>query len=195
MLNFARLRNKEITLDELAADLGVRDLHALTDEMINTMLELIVDAVDSDVIFTPEDPEAEDVYAADPVLVNLPWTLGHVIVHCTASGEEGAARAATLARGVTLKERSRYEVPWEHVTTVAQLRHRLEESRRMRHAFLDAWPDQPHLDNLFTPDYPGAKSRNAIMIFLGALSHDNSHLEQIRKLLRQAKACQEIQTS
>ena len=63
----------------------------------------------------------------------------------------GAANAlaladpADLARGVAFHGRSRSEVPWETVTTIAQCRARLEESRRMRLASLDMWPDQPYL--------------------------------------------------
>jgi hypothetical protein len=42
----------------------------------------------------------------------LPWTLGHVIVHITASAEESAFLAAELARGVHRRTgRSRFEVP------------------------------------------------------------------------------------
>ena len=41
MLNFAPVRAKEITLQELSADLTVTDLRCLTDEMVNAMLSLI----------------------------------------------------------------------------------------------------------------------------------------------------------
>src|SRR5690349_5832175 len=106
------MRNKEKTLSDIAAGLTHADLILLTNEMIDRQLALIADATDSDVTFIPSDPAANDTYAANPEDVNISWTLGHVIVHATASSEEGAARALTLARGVEIKERSRYEVPF-----------------------------------------------------------------------------------
>ena len=35
------------------------------------------------------------------------------------------------------------ELPWQTVTTMAQCLHRLQESRRMRLASLEMWPDNP----------------------------------------------------
>ena len=109
MLDFDAVREGRTTLDELVADLTADDLRALTDEMIDTMLALIADCVDADVTFVPEDPDANDKFAASAEDVNIAWTLGHVIVHVTASSEESAALAAELARGVEFHGRSRYE--------------------------------------------------------------------------------------
>lgn len=187
MLDFTPVREKKMTFEALCAGLTVEDLHRLTDEMVDTMLSLMADARDSDVTFEPQDPHAEDAYAADAGEAALPWTLGHVIVHATASSEEAAAHAVTLARGVAVEGRSRYETPWQQVTTVAQLHQRLDESRRMRHAFLHAWPDQPHLENTYTANYPGARPRNAIQAFVSGLAHDDAHLEQIAEIMRQAR--------
>jgi hypothetical protein len=39
-----------------------------------------------------------------------------------------------------------YEVPSESMTTAEQVRARVREIRRTCLAFLDAWPDQPHLE-------------------------------------------------
>lgn len=188
MLDFAALRQKRITFEQLCAGLTVADLHRLTDEMIDTQLDLIRDARDNDLLFLPSDPQAADEYAADSSEANLPWTLGHVIVHATASSEEYAAQASSLARGVPTTGRSRREVPWQTVTTIAEVRQRLEESRRMRHAFLDTWPNQPDLTNTYVADYPNAKPRNAIQRFVSGLVHDYDHLEQITEILRQAHA-------
>jgi hypothetical protein len=88
---------------------------------------------------------------------------------------------------VAVNERSRYEVPWETVTTAAQVVHRLEESRRMRLAMLDAWPDEPHLDQTQNP-IPRLGPLNAISRFLLGLGHDAAHIEQIHDAVRQAKA-------
>ena len=187
MLDFNAVRTKKITLQELAGHLTVADLHALTDEMVDTMLDLVADARDEDVVFEPLDLLAEDPYASENGEADLAWTLGHVIVHTTASAEEGAAQACELARGVVYEGRSRYEIPWRAVTKAAQVRHRLEESRRMRHALLDAWPDEPLLETTHTADYPNAKPRNAVMRFIAGLAHDESHLEQIAEIMRQAR--------
>lgn len=187
MLNFDPVRAKQITIDELCAGLSPTDLRHLTSAMVDTMLDLIRPCVDDDVSFVPVDPQAEDPYAETAEEYALPWTLGHVIVHTTASAEEAAFLAAELARGVPYRDgRSRYELPWQAITTVAQCRQRLEESRRMRLASLDLWPDPPHLGNLF-PSRRGNTHHNAIVRFVLGLWHDDNHLDQIRDIVRQAQ--------
>jgi hypothetical protein len=140
MLDFNPVREKKITLNELAAGLTRADLSDLTMEMMDTQLRLIADSTDIDVVFVPEDPLADDPFAERLEDVTIAWTLGHVIVHVTASSEEAAAIAAELARGVKYHGRSRYETPWQSVTTISQCRVRLEESRRIRLASLEMWP-------------------------------------------------------
>ena len=188
MLDFARVRAKECTIQELAQGLTRDDLRRVTDEMIESELDLIAACTDADVVFVPEDPEANDSFATAADEIKIAWTLGHVIVHVTASAEETAFVAAEMARGVPQREgRSRSEVPWQGVTTLAQCRRRLEESRRMRLATLDVWPDEPHLDNLFRwrPDGP---AYDPVARFLQGLNHEHSHLAQITEIARQAKA-------
>ena len=182
---------KDVPVRELATGLAVDDLRSLTDEMVDRMLSLIDGCVDADVTFTPEDPEAHDPFAQDETEVDLPWTLGHVIVHTTASAEESAALAAELARGVAYHGRSRSEVPWRTVTTLAQCRERLEESRRMRLATLEMWPRRPHLDNRYRPSFPGADSIGPVERFLLGLRHDASHLGQLEKIVDQAREARE----
>lgn len=184
MLDFTPVRNKELTMSQLVADLRPNDLRRLTNEMVDTVLGLIGDCVDADVTFVPDDPDAHDPFAADEADVNLAWTLGHVIVHITASSEETAAIAAELARGVEFHGRSRSEVPWETMTTIAGCRQRLEESRRMRLASLNMWPDHPHLDN--TVEWAG-RAINPIAYFVGGLKHADDHLEHIKEIVRQAR--------
>jgi hypothetical protein len=177
-----------MTMMQLAEGLTVGDLHALTDEMLDAVVALLADADDADVTFVPVDPKAEDNAAATPEELNMPWTLGHVVVHITASAEEAAFSACELARGVPYHGRSRYETHWSTIRTVEQCRRRLEESRRMRHALLNAWPDPPHLDVFYTPSSHDPAPRNAAARFLGGLSHDDSHLSQFADILRQARA-------
>lgn len=187
MLDFARVRNKEITYAELTADLTPADLRSLANEMIDTVCNMIADCTDTHVTFVPDDPEANDTFADNEADVNIAWTLGHVIVHLNASHEEAAFLAAELARGVPYeRRRSRSEIPWETVTTIAQCRHYLQQSRRMCLASLDMWPDEPYLDNTF-PARDGTEY-NAIVRYLFGLSHADSHLGQIAKIIEQAKS-------
>ncbi len=169
----------------MARDLTKADLRNLTNEMIDTMLSIIADATDEEVIFVQQDPNADDPFGI-PEERNLVWTLGHVAVHTTASSEESAALALTLARGLVPEGRSRYEVPWREVQTIAQVRHRFEESRRMRLAMLDAWPDEPHFEVTYTPS-PRFGPYNTISRFLMGLYHDDDHLGQLREIMRQAR--------
>ncbi len=187
MLDFQAVRDDRITFPELVAGLTREDLRDLTNEMVDTILELIAGCTDADVTFVPQDPEAYDPYAASEDELHLPWNLGHVIVHTTSSAEESAALAAELARGVEHHGRSRYETPWPRMVTIGQCRQRLEESRRMRLASLDMWPDEPHLDNAYEP-WPGAPQVNAIGRFVLGLMHDDSHIDQIAEIVRQAHA-------
>jgi DinB superfamily len=186
VIDFGPLRRKEVSLQDLAAGLSHSDLGRLTREMCAAQLAAIEDALDQDVVMVPDDPEANDTFAAQAEDVGLSWTLGHVVVHTTASSEESAALGLTLARGLPVEGRSRYEVPWEQARTVVFIRHRIEESLRMRLAMLAAWPDQPDLANFYAP-YEGRPPMNALGRFLGGLAHDDSHLEQMRKIMDQAR--------
>jgi hydroxyacylglutathione hydrolase len=185
LVDFTPLANQELTMSELVADFGVDDLRRYTDGMVDTMLDLIQDCQDEHVTFVPSDPGAHDSFAEDEANIDLPWTLGHVIVHVTASAEEAAAIAAELARGVSYHGRSRSEVPWQAITTIEECRHRLEESRRMRLASLQMWPDEAHLDN--TQEFIGGARVNAIARFVWGLKHDDDHLGQIAEIVRQAR--------
>lgn len=176
---------------DLALEVTMDDLRRLTEEMCDLQLSLVANLEDADVSFVPEDPEANDTHASSDAEVDLPWTLGHVIGHATASSEEAAAMALTLARGLPVTERSRKEVPWPTITTAAQVRHRIGESRRMRLAMLAAWPDRPDLEITYQPR-PERPPMNAIARFIGGLQHDHSHLDQIREIVRQARQTGEV---
>jgi hypothetical protein len=187
VIDFEPYRRRETTLQDLAAGLGRENLARLTNEMCDRQLELIRTAEDLDATFVPEDPDADDPFASREEEERIAWTLGHVIVHATASSEEAAAHALTLARGLEVQGRSRYEVPWRQATTARFLRLRVEESRRMRLAMLEAWPDEPHLDVSYQPN-PKRPPVNAVGRFVAGLAHDDSHLAQIAKVLAQAQA-------
>ena len=187
MLDFTLVREKKITYKKFVSDLTIDDLGDLTNEMIDEQLKIISDCEDVDVVFIPQDPEAHDPYASSEDEVQMPWTLGHIIVHTTASSEESAFLAAELARGVQNREgRSRFEVDWETIKSISQVRDRLEESRRMRLASLNIWPDPPHLDNFYISPYSGLT--NPLVRFVLGLAHDDSHLDHLKDVVNQALA-------
>jgi hypothetical protein len=185
MLDFNPVREEQITLNDLAESLSKQDLHNLTVEMVETQMNLIKDCNDADIVFVPVDSDADDPFAERIEDVDLAWTLGHVIVHVTASSEEAAAVAAELARGVKYHGRSRYETPWQSISSINQCLQRLEESQKIRLASLEMWPESPHLDNAYK-SRPTAPSMNAKSRFIYGLMHDDDHLEQISKIIQQA---------
>jgi hypothetical protein len=187
MLDFPALGSKEKTINDLCDNLTPADLAAEAHEMIDTVLDLIADCRDEDVIFVPDDPKANDTYAADDSDVNLAWTLGHVIVHLNASSEESAFLAAEMARGVARSGRSRYEIPWQEVTSITQCRDLLEASRRMLLATLDTWPNPPHYEITSSVSYVTG-TIDARGRFVLGLGHAFSHLGQIKEIVRQARA-------
>jgi hypothetical protein len=190
MFDFTPVIQKQARLSELTTSLTVDDLRSYAHEMIDMMQTLIAGCTDADVIFEPIDPLANDTYAETKAELHMAWTLGHIIVHVTASAEESAFLAAELARGVNFHGRSRYEVPWQTVTSIAQCRDRLEESRKMRLASLELWPNPPHLDNAYeVPNWPTGPI-NCLTRFMLGLSHDNAHLGQIQEVVRQSQAAQ-----
>jgi hypothetical protein len=188
MFDFTPVIQKQAPLSELTTHLTVEDLRGYADEMIDTMSDLIAACTDADVTFEPSDPLANDTYAATAAEVHMAWTLGHLIVHVTASAEESAFLGAELARGVKFHGRSRCEVPWQTMKSIAQCRERLEESRRMRLASLELWPHPPHLANTYeVPGRPGGPI-NCLTRFMLGLAHDNAHLDQIKDVTQQGRA-------
>ena len=184
MLDFQSVREKKIALQELVKDLTKADLQRELNEMYDEVLRRIADCTDSHVTFEPVDEKADDPYAIKGE-ENISWTLGHVIVHLTASMEESASIASELARGVTYHGRSRWEIPWREATTIAQCRARMEESRRMCLASLEMWPDDPHTENTYAPA-EGAVPHTCVSRFASGLKHASDHLAQIAEIVRQA---------
>jgi|SRR5271157_352876 len=185
MLDFQSVREQEVTIQDLVKGLTKDDLRRELNEMVDEIQRRIANATDVDVVFEPVDPDANDPHAQEGE-AKLPWTLGHVIVHLTASMEEAASISQELARGVEYHGRSRSEVPFRQVKTIAFCRARLEESRRMSLAAFDMWPDAPHLDNTYSLAL-GAPPYTAISRFALGLKHASDHLEHISKILQQAK--------
>lgn len=185
MLDFQSVRDKKVRLQELVEGLTRDDLRRELNEMYDEVLHLTNDCTDAHVTFEPEDEKADDPYAVEGE-ESIAWTLGHVIVHITASMEESASIASELARGVEYHGRSRWEVPWREVTTIEGCRARLEESRHMCLASLEMWPEPPHMDNTYTPAVQGALPHTCVSRFASGLKHASDHLGQIADIVRQA---------
>ncbi len=189
MIDFAPVNAYAIPMDRFVGEWNPTpaELGRLTNDSVDRFLSLLVETTDADVVFVPDAPAAVDAAAADPTDRDLAWTIAINIVHATASGEEYAAVAAELARGIEFHGRPRFETPWQAVTTVEQCRRRLEESRRLRLASLQMWPDQPDLRRGYAP-WRESGWVNAQGIFAWGLAHDQSHQAQVEKILRQARS-------
>jgi len=191
-INFAPLLRNEVKAIEFAKNLTVDDLRTATNASIDLMLDMIKDLDDAGVTFDPVDPLANDPHAA-PDEEHIGWSIAHLIAHVTASSEEGAAYSAILARGIVYPAapRLRYETPWRDIKTKKQCVQRLEESRRMRLACLDIWPDVPHLDILreLSPRYiENNGEMNAPAAFINGLKHELGHHDQMREVVHQVRA-------
>lgn len=177
--DFDALREGKITYAALISDISYKDLYSLTDELFDNVQSAIAGITDAAVTFVPQDPKSNESDERG-------WTLSHVVNHFTASLEEGAASSAMLARGVQIEGRLRYESPWETTQTVSQLQERLNESRRISRAFLDAWPTTPHLD-VAIDRIPFLGPLNAIGAYMIGIFHGQMHLDQIRDIVSQVQ--------
>jgi hypothetical protein len=194
MIDFSPVRNKEKKYIDLWRDnnLTIDDLRAITNESIDYLLSLVADLDDSDVVYEPHDEKADDPYAVVGE-EHIGWTIGHLIAHVTATCEEGAAFSSLLARGVEgVEHRPRYETPWRDMNSKAKVVQRLEESRRIRLASLDTWPDEPHYETYRILSSDRAREAlgnvNAPAAFLMGLSHETGHYTQIEEVKQQALA-------
>ena len=186
-INFEAVRDGRSSYADATRDLAPASLRATMSAIFDTLDGLLRHLTDAEVIFQPVDPAANDTFAAPGADATLAWTLGHVVVHLTAGLEENAALGATLARGVEVQGRSRYEVPWESVHSAGQISARLTESRRICAAFLAAWPDEPHLELTVDP-IPRYGPMNAIGRTALGIFHAEAHLQQLREIRQQAAA-------
>lgn len=185
MIDLNQLEKRDVS--ELVTGQTPDDLRRLVHDMVEAQLAMIEGTVDADVTFTPVDEAAHDAAAATEGEVGMAWTLGHVIVHNCASAEESAFLAAELARGVPNHGRSRHERHWTTMHTLQDCREVLEESRRMRLATLEVWPQRPNLE-LQHEVWTGGPIVNAMGRFVVGHVHERSHFDQIREIVRQAAA-------
>lgn len=190
-IDFSPVDNHELTLLDFANRFSRAQMRVFTNASIDFMLDIVRGLTDAQVAFMPHDPHANDPHAK-PGEEHIGWSVAHLIVHVTASSEEWATYSSVLARGIPYpaEPRLRYETDWKTVTTQAQCIQRLEESRRIRLAYLDAWPDHPDLSAQrgLSPRYlERFGPMNAKASFLFGLKHEVGHHDQITESARQAR--------
>lgn len=179
VLDIEAFRSGKASYADLVRDITYAELYTLTDEYFDTVESIVGDVTDMATTFVPYDAALKDPGEEA-------FTLGHVVVHLTATLEESASVASVLARGIVFDGRLRYEIPWQTIHTAQQVRARLHESRRMCRAYLDAWPDAPHLD-ITVMRIPHFGPMNAIGMNVLGILHGESHIEQLKEIMRQSK--------
>jgi hypothetical protein len=176
-IDFPAVVERRKSLPEQFAGITKDDVVSMTGELYDLLETNAAGLTDEQIRFVAKDPAQND----EPG-----WNFAHVILHITASAEEGMALGSTLARGVEVTGRSRHEPDWETYTTAAQVAQRLAESRRMAFAFLETWPDEPHLDNTYEHEFFGPMT--AISHSTLGLAHGIGMMPQVEEITRQAKA-------
>lgn len=176
-VDFPAMTERRVSMPEQTTGITLDDLRAMAGDLYDQLDAQAAGLTDEQVRFVALDPAQDE----EPG-----WNLAHIVLHITASAEEGMALGSSLARGVEFTGRSRYEPDWETVTTAAQIAQRLAESRRMAFAFLEAWPDAPQLDNTYVHDYFGPMNATSHAVL--GLYHGQSMMPQVEEIVRQAKA-------
>ncbi len=189
MIDFTPVVDKQLKMLEYCQNFTRGQVRESLNESVDNLLSFLEGANDADVVFLPYDSEADDPYAADDQK-NVGWSVAHIILHATASTEEYASVGSVLGRGIEFEGRLRYEPDWQTVTTVAELKQRLEESRKMRLAYFDALPDTPNEDvyRKIGERYIEQFGQTSWKVsYLLGLMHEVGHYEQIKEAKRQAQ--------
>ncbi len=167
----------QISYADMIRDVQHADLYRMTDELFDTLTQILSKATDAAVLFVPRDPAASDDSEQG-------WALSQIVAHLTATLEEAAATTAMFARGVQVEERLRFEASWQKLSTLAMVQARLQESQRICRAFLDAWPDAPHL-NVTRTLIPLFGPLDAVGLYILGIAHGQGHLDQLRETVQQ----------
>jgi len=190
LIDFSKLFDPSSTPSVFAQQFTRDHLRVATNVYLDVIHDLVNEFDDAGLTFEPTDPDANDPDAKTTLEVTMAWSLAHLVLHVTASLEEGAAFSSLLARGIVIDGRLRYEPDWRTITTKSQVLQRIEESRRMSLAYLDTWPDQPHLD-LYRKFPEGSRFAsvqiNAPASYLFGMSHLAGHIAQFEEAARQAR--------
>jgi hypothetical protein len=87
MIDYTPVTSGQQKIADLAADISLDDLKTTTNEQIDTLVMLLRDLSDAQVVFVASDPEAEG---------GVGWNVAHLIAHVTASSEENATISSIL---------------------------------------------------------------------------------------------------
>jgi len=191
-IDFSPVWDKQILLGAFAQQFSVDALKNAVNASIDLLRSMVDQADNAMITFDPLDALADDPDAIEGE-EKIGWSLGHLVVHVTATSEESAAIASILARGVAYgkEPRLRYETEWKTITTQAQAIQRLEESRRIRLGYLATFPDQPFFENIREMSERAHElwgDLNAKGQYMLGLYHEWQHYEQFRDVLNQAQA-------
>jgi hypothetical protein len=99
LIDFTPVREGSLKLLEFAQRFTFHDLRLAVNAYIDATLDLLADCDDAMLTFEPHDPEAHDPFAPEADQ-HIGWNLAHLVLHVTASLEEGAAFCSILGRGV-----------------------------------------------------------------------------------------------
>ncbi len=191
-IDFEPVFEDEQQLSEYAAQFSVDDLRQASEDSVAWLTEIVQGLADAEIGFAPQDPEADDPFAAGDEQ-EIGWGMGHLVAHVTASCEEWAGYSSLLARSVPYpaEPRLRHETPWREIDTTAKALQRLQESLRLRLGYLDAWPDEPNLQlkRELSPRFIAHFGEfNATTCFLFGLQHEVDHYEQFEEVREQIEA-------
>lgn len=181
-IDFSQYQVGAMKLMDFMHAYSLHDLMETATAQADALIALVQPLTDAQVTHIPNDPQATEGDG---------WSVAHLILHMTASVEEAVAVSSILARGISypFEPRLRYEADWQTVLSTAQCLARLHESRRMRVAYLSAWPDQPNFDTRREVP-PPLKERFGDMDVMASvglgLRHEFEHMPQVREAIRQA---------
>jgi len=188
LIDFEPVTSKAMTLDDLAAQYNNSDLAAALIAYVDFTRQILSNVTDEQATYIPDDPDANDTFAATEEERHVGWSLVHLVAHVTASAEEGAAFSSLLARGIAIGGRLRHEQDWQEITTVVMAVSRLEECQRICLGYLATWPDSPDLETKrILQEGASWSPPNAAASFMRGLSHWNSHVTQFQNTAEQAR--------
>ena len=96
VLNFDAFRSGQASYADTVRDVTHTDLYQATNDFFDTVESIISDVTDMGTTFVPHDPDLKDPNEEA-------YTLGHVIVHLTATLEESSSIGSVLARGIAFR--------------------------------------------------------------------------------------------
>ena len=186
LIDFDAVYRNKISLYQLANRFGINELRSYLAGYVEASTTIILGVKQSLLFVIPHDPLANDANAEKEEDRHAGWSMAHQVLHATATAEEGAAVSSILARGIPEIDRVRYEGDWHKVTKLDQVTTRLTECQRICLAYLDTWPDKPHLETLrIYPDSPNPVMVNAPTAFVNGLMHWHGHITQLTQVARQ----------